>query len=479
MIKRDPERAILEFYESTADNTFELVHVLDLTTGASIDAYEPMDFGDPDQDGLDELLVRGRTGNTWYVRLYEALTPQAYPTEKVWEIPWSIRARLADTDGDGHPEVVMGGNTGGGDDAVVVFENRGNDLYEQTYSDSLPVSFTQEFRIFDDMDDDGIAESVTTTVGEVFAYESVGDDDYHLAWTKSLVYSDGQIVNANSLAYGGDLDGDGRKEFVVGGLKTVPQLGLPRISVMFVIEAVGNDLVETVAVFTAPIGAESVTSVNVADVDGDGKQEIVIGTGTLVRIFKNVGNDAWEEIWAAEVAHLDNRFIGAGDHDGDGKEEIIFRVASGLTGIFEIDPADAVDSDADGTVDAIDNCPDDSNAGQLDVDGDGVGDACDNCAAIFNADQGPAIFGQLIRATDEFTFIWDASSDVLHIRGPLAGVGSYTVDSGGSSTQTVKLEDLTQPASGTGYYYLVRPDCPAGSWQSSIGVEPTRDDLLP
>jgi len=38
-----------------------------------------------------------------------------------------------------------------------------------------------------------------------------------------------------------------------------------------------------------------------------------------------------------------------------------------------------VDSDSDGTDDACDNCPDDSNAGQADGDADGIGDACDTC----------------------------------------------------------------------------------------------------
>ncbi len=45
------------------------------------------------------------------------------------------------------------------------------------------------------------------------------------------------------------------------------------------------------------------------------------------------------------------------------------------------------DSDGDGAVDVLDNCPAIANAGQGDTDGDGVGDACDNCLAVANADQ--------------------------------------------------------------------------------------------
>jgi len=48
------------------------------------------------------------------------------------------------------------------------------------------------------------------------------------------------------------------------------------------------------------------------------------------------------------------------------------------------------DSDADGLIDACDNCAGASNLAQTDIDGDGWGDACDNCPEIFNADQADA-----------------------------------------------------------------------------------------
>jgi Thrombospondin type 3 repeat/Bacterial TSP3 repeat len=45
------------------------------------------------------------------------------------------------------------------------------------------------------------------------------------------------------------------------------------------------------------------------------------------------------------------------------------------------------DSDHDGVLDSVDNCPSIPNANQLDTDGDGVGDVCDNCPTVPN---GPA-----------------------------------------------------------------------------------------
>ncbi len=45
------------------------------------------------------------------------------------------------------------------------------------------------------------------------------------------------------------------------------------------------------------------------------------------------------------------------------------------------------DTDGDGTVDCLDNCPDEYNPLQNDLDGDGVGDLCDNCPWTANSDQ--------------------------------------------------------------------------------------------
>ena len=39
--------------------------------------------------------------------------------------------------------------------------------------------------------------------------------------------------------------------------------------------------------------------------------------------------------------------------------------------------------------------------------------------------------------------------------------------------------DAEPLAPGTGFYYLLRPDCLVGSWQTTVGAEPGRDAALP
>jgi len=39
--------------------------------------------------------------------------------------------------------------------------------------------------------------------------------------------------------------------------------------------------------------------------------------------------------------------------------------------------------------------------------------------------------------------------------------------------------DSAVPGSGQGFFYLAKPDCGVGSWQSILGGEPGRDAALP
>jgi FG-GAP-like repeat len=274
----------------------------------------------------------------------------------------------------------------------------------------------------------------------------------------------------------GDLDGDGKKEFLVGGHKPNSS-----VSVLYVFEAVGDNEVEITDSITRFDTLTSYSAANVADVDGDGKKEIVFATSGF-SIYRNEGS-GWVEIWSGggpTVGSISS--IDVGDHDRDGKDEIIIRnpgPEDDITVIYEIDPAYQADMDGDDTVDSIDNCPAAFNPEQEDADGDGVGDACDNCVYGPNPTQHFAPFGQTLVATDAETFSWSNAADVVYVRGALSGVSVYGFDSMDSLPLASGLSDLTLPGAGLGFYYLVRPDCPVGSWQTTVGAEAARDAVLP
>jgi hypothetical protein len=116
-----------------------------------------------------------------------------------------------------------------------------------------------------------------------------------------------------------------------------------------------------------------------------------------------------------------------------------------------------------------------------DVDGDGVWNACDNCPDYANTGQGGVVFGEEIRATTRDTFTWASPAGVMFAKGDLAGVAGYGADDSGVLLGATSLIDASVPAADTGFYYLVRlaGRCAVGSWQSTLGAEPGRDQTLP
>lgn len=114
-----------------------------------------------------------------------------------------------------------------------------------------------------------------------------------------------------------------------------------------------------------------------------------------------------------------------------------------------------------------------------DGDADSVCDLEDNCPQGFNPDQNDAVFGESIVA-DSSNFSWPTATDVVWVRGDLDDVSTYTT----LETNIVAAIDqfshsAFSPTVGAGYYFLVRPDCVVGSWETSVGVEPDRNPSLP
>ena len=480
-----------EFYECTADDTFVLAHVIVPDAGESY--RRPMDAGDIDADGLSDLVMGvgvpiGGGNAEQSTRVYESVSVDTYPTELAWEVSHGISASqgglIADTDGDGKQEIIIKDPncpTPGcaSEDALVIYENDGDDSYVETYSGLIPgvnpVLYSLE--VGNDLDGDLRREILISgwlNASQVIAFENTGDDSYELAWSEEIV----PAVNAQFVVDGGDLDGDGRKEFLAGGEKPIGQCHL------HVFEAVADNEFEIVTSIIRSNTVEGYCDAAVADVDGDGRREIVFSTTWSVTIFENTGDDTWSEIWSANWANDGVgpvEQLGAGDHDGDGKDEIIFRQNGWFadTGVWEIHPAYQADMDADDVVDVIDNCPLTPNSTQDDADADTVGDVCDNCIYGPNPAQGPAIFGQELLSLGTDQFGWAEAADAVYVRGDLAQVASYTIEFTQSLVLAQGFTDASLPVSGAGFWYLVKPDCAVGSWQSSLGAEPGRDPALP
>jgi hypothetical protein len=115
-----------------------------------------------------------------------------------------------------------------------------------------------------------------------------------------------------------------------------------------------------------------------------------------------------------------------------------------------------------------------------DGDGDGVCDPQDNCSSYANGGQGPVIFSEPILWPTKNQFCWSTPASIHGVVGPLSLVGSYAISNQYTDLSAVCHFAPEPPGpSGNGRYYVIEPDCPAGSYQTTIGAEPGRDSSLP
>jgi len=164
-------------------------------------------------------------------------------------------------------------------------------------------------------------------------YFQVLDDDYtHLAWGR-IDWPSYNKTNGESWPACGDIDGDGRDEIIVG-LGPYPAYG----GWLEVFDYDAGDMAHKawIRVIWELYNSESgETRPACGDIDGDGRDEIVVGFGPVSGEpsipggwFQVLDDDytrlAWGQInWGAYNSANGESWPACGDTDGDGKDEII------------------------------------------------------------------------------------------------------------------------------------------------------------
>ena len=279
----------IEVYERTSAGIYQLQHT------STINA-KPLAVDDTDRDGLLEILFSTQEG----VSLHESVTQNGYPEKIIWETTFLTSGQIVDLDNDGRKEIVGADNL---NDKIRIFENRGNDSYDEILVIKNETEgsnvFGEQFAV-GDFDANGVLELVVgDSEGELFSYESVGNDLLVEKWRMKL-----DIKNAYHLA-AGDLTGDGIPEFVVGG--TVKADYLPsmqprweyHVFTAFPPVGINRQTGASSASLYQSIWSQAITpfklrgnSLAIGDVDGDLQNELVILTNPSVYVFKwNGGPD--------------------------------------------------------------------------------------------------------------------------------------------------------------------------------------------
>ena len=313
----------------------------------------------------------------------------------------AIRPAWCDLDGDGKPELVLGAAAYGGTQLRVL------DDADAGYAELAPIPLgwprnpAGAYPACGDLDGDGMDELV---VGfgpgsggwyrlfddAAHGYAPLGSGWYRLPWSGLANLPNGAVHPAV-----GNLDADPAPEIAFG-------LAAGGLGWVYVADDYATGLTPLPGLnngWLALGGIDGPTWPAVCDLDGNGIAELAIGTSARGAGQVHVRN-AGARFAPLGGSPLDTGTDGARvachDMDADGEDALLLgaddgtlRLLTGASGGFQDIDSVALngplwpalppsDSDADGTINLADNCPQQANPDQHDLDGDGQGDACDD-----------------------------------------------------------------------------------------------------
>jgi len=288
--------------------------------------------GDTDDDGKPEIIVSDYpTSGGAKIYVFENTGDNSY--QLIWNSGTTLTMRccsidIGDQDEDGKLEIVAGEwNDPAYNAKLHVFENNGDNAYQEVWNNGSAFNGMNITALFlGDADDDGNREIIVGTgpLGstKIRVYENTGNNAYQDVWDSGSTLSD--TVREGAV---GDTDGDGKKEIIVGSGGQDTQI--------HVFENNGDNS------YTGPVWDSggtfsNSTSANVGDQDGDGKAEIIVGAEEkVVRVFENSGDNTYTDVWNSGTMNAAVDLIATGDQDHDGNREIIVPCADGKVYVFE------------------------------------------------------------------------------------------------------------------------------------------------
>lgn len=237
-----------------------------------------------------------------------------------------VTVASGDVDGDGRPDIITGAGPGGGPHVRVLKRQSDGSISELTGFFAYDPGFPGGVSVAaGDVDGDGRADIVTGAGAGGGPHVRVFSRNPSGALTElaSFFAYDPAFLGGVRVA-AGDVDGDGRAEIITGAGAG----GGPHVRVIK--RSPGGALSELTGFFAYDAAFAGGVYVAAGDVDGDGLADIVTGAGAgggpHVRAFKRQLNGTLTELagfFAYDVAFTGGVSVATADVDGDGRADVV------------------------------------------------------------------------------------------------------------------------------------------------------------
>ena len=288
------------------------------------DPFLPRTIADTDNDGLIEILCNSPDG----MFLLEQPAQGEFPTERIWEAPGQWGITIADADTDGTPEIFTRDDT---TNSISVYEADGDNNYRNTATLENPTlgsnGISANFATGDFDSDEQTDILIGDNDGDIFIYETVGDNQYRHTWTTTLPEGIPELFAA------GDMDGDGKAEFAICG-KTGTKVGTIGLDsrynhwLLTVFTSDGDDTYRPVWTQRIRDVRDGGNGMTIADANNDGRNELCIAVAPNFYLVQYDGVD-YRPIWHHAATNTFSPIVA--DLNTDGANVLLFNSNNTLT----------------------------------------------------------------------------------------------------------------------------------------------------
>jgi 5-hydroxyisourate hydrolase-like protein (transthyretin family) len=306
-----PDRRI--YAVGSGAGSASVVRVFDASTGGELFRVNPFEtaftggvttaIGDVNGDGMDDVIVGAAAGGGPRVRVFDGNTGATLYDFFAYAPNFTGGVWLAsgDVNADGFDDIITGAGAGGGPHVKAISGKTGQDIYSFYAFDQ---SYTGGARVaVGDFNGDGFADIAAGTGAGVVSQVSTFDGRNAAALNTFSPYNSGFLGGVNLGA--GDVNGDGKDEIITGAGAG----GGPHVRVLNA--TTGASVYDFYAADTTFAGGVSVAA---NDLNGDGKADIITGTGpgaqARIQVFSGANLASLDNFFAFESSNKGGIYVG-------------------------------------------------------------------------------------------------------------------------------------------------------------------------